>query len=317
MDELMSDTADSGRPAQTVRWARRLLPGQRAQLHVIDVEAGLSREILSSTQRLFEAPNWHPTGRWIVVNADGLLFRIDPHEPAGLVEIPTSGLPELNNDHLISPDGRWHYLSANDGHIYRLPWDGGMPERITASKSPERRFRHFLHGISPDGRTLAYVGTETRGGDEWGRRALWLLDLDTGAEQLVGDGCSPADGPEFSPDGRDLFFNSEMASSREGHAQIFRRRLADGRTQQLTFDERVNWFPHPSPDGRRLVFLSYEPGTLGHPPDCPVSLRLLDLPEGVPRELVSLFGGQGTINVSSWAPDSRRLAYVAYPVGAG
>lgn len=299
-----------------VRRGRQLLPGQRAELHVVDVETGLGREILRSTRRLIEAPNWHPSGRWIVVNADGLLFRIDAEDPSGLVEIPAPGLPDVNNDHLLSPDGRWHYLSADDGHLYRMPWEGGTPERLTTVKAPARRFRHFLHGISPDGRTLAYVGTEDLDGDEWGRRALWLLDLDTGAERLVGNGYSPADGPDFSPDGRQLYFNSEMASTREGHAQIFEHGLLDGRLRQLTYDERVNWFPHPSPDGRRLVYLSYEPGTVGHPPDRPVALRLIDLPEGAPRELVTLAGGQGTLNVPSWAPDSRRLAYVAYPVGA-
>lgn len=299
-----------------LRQARRLRPGQRAELHVIDVDSGFDRLLHASDERLFEAPHWHLEGRWIVVNADGLLFRIDAETPHGLVEIPTPGLPELNNDHLLSPDGRWHCLSANDGHLYRVPWEGGAGERLTVPKAAHRRFRHFLHGISPDGRTLAYVGTESLDGDEWGRRALWLLDLATGHERLVGDGCSPADGPEFSPDGRLLFFNSDMASSRAGHAQLFSHDLATGAMRQLTFDERVNWFAHPAPDGRRLAYLSYEPGTLGHPPDRRVRLRLMDWPAGTVRDLAEVFGGQGTLNVPSWAPDSRRLAYVAYPIEA-
>lgn len=300
--------------AQPVRWARRLRAGQRAELWIVDIDTGTSRLLLHSTQRLFEAPHWHPSGRWIVVNADGGLFRIEVDAPSGLEEIPTHGLPELNNDHLLSPDGRWHLLSANDGHLYRMPWEGGPFERLSSPKAESRRFRHFLHGVSPDGRMLAYVGTEHQGGDDWGRRALWLLDLDTGEEQLVGDGCSPADGPEFSPDGRHLVFNSEMASTRPGHAQLFRHDLRNGTTTQLTFDDRVNWFPHPSPDGGHLAYLSYESGTTGHPADRPVILRLMDLAGGASRDLVALFGGQGTINVTSWAPDSRRLAFVAYPI---
>ena len=301
------------RTTRTVRHARRLWPGQQAELHVLDVETGASQLLLSSTDVLFEAPNWHPDGRWIVVNGDGVLHRVDVDAPAELQEIPASGLPELNNDHLISPDGRWFYVSANDWHLYRLPWEGGAAERVTTPKAPERVFRHFLHGVSPDGNTLAYVGTEVLDGDEWGRRALWLLDLDSGDEQQLGNGYSVADGPDFSPDGHSVFFNSEVASTAEGHAQLFRHDLRDGSVEQLTADERVNWFPHPSPDGRRLVYLSYPPSTVGHPPDLPVELRLIDLPGGAPRTLVALPGGQGTINVPSWAPDGRRLAYVAYP----
>ena len=297
-----------------VRYARTLLPGQCAQLHVLDLETGADRVLVVSTDHLFEAPNWHPDGRWIVVNADGVLHRVDATDPTGLELIPMDGVPELNNDHLISPDGRWHYVSANDWHIYRAPWEGGQAERVTANKDPARVFRHFLHGISPDGRTLAYVGTETLDGDEWGTRALWLLHMDTGEERLLGEGYSPADGPDFAADGRTVYFNSEVASTREGHAQLFRHDLADGTVQQLTDDDRVNWFPHPSPDGRWLAYLSFPPGTIGHPADLPVELRLLELSTGRRTDLVALFGGQGTINVPSWSPDSRSLAFVAYPV---
>ncbi|WP_075292019.1 TolB family protein [Pararhizobium arenae] len=298
---------------EQVRWARKLGPQQRAELHIIDVTTGVASLVFSSGERLFESPNWHPDGRFILVNADGLLFRIDLKDPK-LVEIPSTGLPELNNDHLISPDGKWHYLSANDGHIYRLPFEGGHAQQITVAKPATRRFKHFLHGISPDGAKLAYVGVEDLNGDEWGRRALWMLDLDSGTETQIGDGYSPADGPDFARDGLSLFFNSEYNSAIEGHAQIFQVSFADQKVDQLTSDERVNWFPHPSPDGRMLAYLSYEPGTVGHPADQPVKLRLLSLENGTIRELVDLHGGQGTINVTSWSKDSKHLAYISYPL---
>ena len=281
---------------------------------MLDVSAGESRVLATSNEMLFEAPNWHPDGRSIMVNGAGTLFRVDAREPSGLEPIPTTGLPPLNNDHVISADGRWSYVSANDGHLYRIPWEGGHAERLSRDKDPDRSFRHFLHGVSPDGRTLAYVGTEAVAGDEWARRALWLLDLETGEERLIGDGYSPADGPEFSHDGSAVYFNSEVASTRPGHAQLFRHDLATGAVAQLTFDDRVNWFPHPSPDGRGVAYLSYPPGTVGHPANLDVVLRLIELSTMRTTDLVELFGGQGTINVPSWAPDSRQLAYVAYPI---
>ena len=128
------------------------------------------------------------------------------------------------------------------------------------------------------------------------------------------DSDKPHDGPEYSPDGVWLYFNSERASTSPGHAQLFRMRAADGSAiEQLTADERVNWFPHLAPDGQTVAYISFPPDTIGHPADKDVELRLM-APDGTQhRTLAAFFGGQGTINVNSWAPDSRRLAYVAYP----
>lgn len=309
----MKPVQTSPGPKEPLRYKFKLLPGQRAELYVLDVETGVSELLFASTEQLFESPNWHPSGQWIIVNADGLLYRARSTAPSGLERIEMSGIPDVNNDHVVSNDGRWHYLSANDWHLYRVAWEGGRAERITAEKEPTRAFRHFLHGISPDDRVLAYVGTELLGGDDWGKRAVWLLDLETGKERLLGDGYSPADGPDFSPDGMAVYFNSERASGETGRSQLFRHELASGAVQQLTFDERVNWFPHPSPNGRYLAYLSYPPGTAGHPADRPVQVHLLDLVESRTIEPLALPGGQGTINVPCWAPDSRRLAYIAYP----
>ncbi|MFJ5985773.1 TolB family protein [Lentzea sp. NPDC092896] len=295
---------------------RELLPGQRADLRVLDVATGESELVLSSTERLIEAPQFHPDGRHLVVNGDGVLLRVDLQGDRTPTVVPVTGLPPVNNDHVVTPDGLWHIASAVDGHLHRVPWNGGEAVRVTVDKEPERCFRHFLHGISPDGRRLTYVGVEMADGDEWGRRAVWTLDLGTGAEVQVGDGYSPADGPEFSPDGKALYFNSEFRSTIEGHAQLFRRDEVSGTVEQLTGDERVNWFPHPSPDGAHVAYLSYPAGTVGHPADLPVELRLLTLPRSAPRTLVALRGGQGTINVNSWSPDSRRIAYVEYPISA-
>lgn len=191
---------------------------------------------------------------------------------------------------------------------YRSPH--GAPRRVSNDRG--QRFHHYLHGISPDGSTLAYIGLE---GLPDGKRItnVWTIPAAGGADTQVTDDEHADDGSEYSADGKWIYFNSERASSVPGHAQLFR--ISGGTTEQLTHDERVNWFPHQAPDGSTVAYVSFPPGTLGHPVDVEdVRLRLLDA-DGRIRELVTLFGGQGTMNVPSWSPDSTRFAYVAYPLG--
>jgi TolB protein len=287
---------------------RRLAEGQIAELTVFDVETGTAN-IIFETGTVIEAPNWTPDGAHLIFNAGGELWRIgiDGGMP---VRIDTAPLADLNNDHVLSPDGATLYVSSDDGHLYRLPVTGGTPERV--SNVHAEPFHYYLHGISPDGTELAYVAVE---GPEDGKRInLFTIPAAGGPDRRLSDIDKPNDGPEYSPDGRWIYFNSERGSESPGHAQIFRMARDGSGIEQLTFDERVNWFPHLSPDGRRVAYLSYPPGTLGHPADKDVILRLMT-PEGADiRDLSAFHGGQGTINVNSWAPDSRRFAYVAYPM---
>jgi len=302
---------------------RPLAPGQRARLLVGHLHGGPPRLVHETTGTALEAPNWSPDGRWLVFNQDGLLLRIaadaEPGRRPGPEVIDTGRITDANNDHVLSPDGRTLYLSAGDGHIHAVPFEGGEPRRVTNPPAPgdgkAHPFRHFLHGISPDGGTLAYVGVEPFGGDEWGYRNIYTLPSAGGPDTRLTDSPAPADGPEFSPDGDWIYFNSEMEARVPGHAQIYRMRPDGSGTARLTGDERVNWFPHLSPDGRHLLYLSFPPGTEGHPADREVVLRLIDPEGGEPRDILTLFGGQGTLNVNSWAPDSRRFAYVDYPLG--
>ena len=297
---------------------RTLTAGQRSELWVHDIETGTDTLRHTSTDLLVEAPNWTPDGRWLIVNGDGRLLRIAAEgaasdDPRDYTEIDRGGIPTLNNDHVLSPDGQTVYVSADDGHIYAVPLRGGHARRITNTTPPG--LLHFLHGVSPDDATLAYIGLQFVDPADW--TAGFTTDIYTiptvgGPDVKLTDGGTQHDGCEYAPSGEFLWFNSERASSRPGHAQLFRLRLADGAIDQLTHDERVNWFPHVSPDGRRVVYISFPPGTLGHPADLDVILKEL-LPDGTTRDLVHLPGGQGTINVNSWAPDSRRFAYVRYP----
>lgn len=287
--------------------ARRLLPRQRAELVVLDITTGQT-QVIWEARELFEAPNWTLDGKWLVFNGDGRLWRISPDGSDGPHRITTAPIEDLNNDHVLAPDGETIFISANDGHLYRVPLAGGVPMKVSSYQG--ENYRHYLHGISPDGATLTYVaytpGPVMR---------LATMPAAGGPVTYLTDGACPVDGPEYSPDGAWLYYNGEGAARRPGHAQLFRMRPDGSGVQQLTHDDRVNWFPHVSPDGQWMSYISFPEGTLGHPADLAVILRLARPDGSEMRDLDAFNGGQGTINVPSWAPDSRRLAYVRYPIG--
>ena len=287
---------------------RRLRPNQRAEVWVADV-AGSARRVYTSDSTLLEAPNWAPDGRGLLLNGDGLLWRLDL-EPLALNKVVIDGLPPINNDHVLDAAAGLIYLSANDGHIYVAPIEGGTPERVTHDAS---RY-HFLHGVSPDGSTLAFV--DIPGGDFSAAGRLALISSKGGETSYPEAGSKHLDGPEYSSDGAWLYFNTEEFGSGPGHAQVARMPADGGPLQQLVTSDTVDWFPHPSPDGEYATYISFPTGTLGHPADLDVEVRLVRTADwGATVARFPLFGGQGTINVNSWSPDSRQFAFVAYPIG--
>lgn len=296
-------------PSPFTRKGRSLLPGQRSELTLINAD-GSGREVILVADEIIEAPNWHPDGDYLVFNAGGEIWRINV-DGSGLKKIDTGTIRDLNNDHVLSPDGKTIYLSnSGDWALYAVAIEGGTPRLV--SNVHENNYMHFLHGVSPDGKTLSYVAIE---GPEGKRRInMFTIPSAGGPDTRISDVSYPNDGPEYSPDGKWIYFNSERDATQPGHAQCYRMRPDGTGIEQLTHNERVNWFPHPSPDGTQYVYISYPKGTLGHPPDKDVKLMLMPPDGSWHKEIVSFFGGQGTINVNSWAPDSKRFAYVAYPV---
>ncbi|ROQ03053.1 WD40 repeat protein [Rathayibacter sp. PhB93] len=302
--------------------ARSLLPAQTCRIRVLDVASGEVTTVFSSDSLLVEAPNWSPDGLFLVVNGDGGLFRLPlgnaPVGPAGLEAIPLDGVPdELNNDHVLAPGGGTAYVSARDGHLYAVALDGSVPARRITTEGPGPRFKHYLHGVSPDGRLLALIGG---GEDATGRWVtnVYTMPAEGGSLTALTDDAHPDDGVDFSADGERLFFNSERDG---GVAQLFRMRLDGSGIERVVASDTVDWFPHESPDGAHLLYLAYPAGTAGHPENLPVELRLIEL-EGraagdtAPGRVVqSLLGGQGTINVAGWSPDGARFAYADYPLG--
>ena len=271
----------------------------RSIIETFAVAGGAVREVLAVEGRI-EAPNWDPSGQSLLVNGGGRMFRVPLAAPK-LVPVDTGFAVRCNNDHGISPDGRRIVLSHHTdrgAEIFMLDAEGGVPVAVTKA-APS-----WWHGWSPDGTRLAYVAA--RGGSRV--IDVYTIAVDGGEETRLTRGEGHCDGPDYSADGGLIYYNCD----RGGHAQIWVM-AADGSDQrQLFADDQVNWFPHPSPDGRHLVYLAYPPGTQGHPADLPVALVLCD-PQGAARRRVREFcGGQGTINVPSWAPDSSAFAYVRY-----
>jgi TolB protein len=301
--------ADVAAPA---RDQNKLEAGRVAQLTTIGIDGSEPRVVYQTTDHI-EAPNWSPDGRWLIVNFNGSLWRIAAEGGGKPQLIPTGDVTDVNNDHILSPDGQTIYFSAA-AHLYAVPFAGGQPRRISNDHEPQRQFKHFLHGISPDGKTLAFVGVEAVGKNAWGRLDLYTIPATGGADTRLTDTAAPDDGPEYSPDGNWIYFNSELNAKVAGHAQIYRMKPDGTGIEQLTSDERVNWFPHLSRDGKWIVYISFPPGTVHHPANKPVILRRMKPDGSQQADITSLPGGQGTINVNSWSPDNKRFALVAYPL---
>lgn len=268
-------------------------------LEVVALSSKDRRAVWSSTNH-FEAPNWSRDGASLIFNGRGRLYRIPVAggEPA---LIDTGVAIRCNNDHGLSPDGLTLVISDHSqedrkSRIYTLPSAGGLPKLITET-GPS-----YWHGWSPDGKTLAYCAERN------GEYDVYTIPAEGGVERRLTTATGLDDGPDFTADGQWIYFNSD----RTGQMHIWRMRLDGSAQEQVTHDAFNNWFPHPSPDGKWLVFLSYDKEVQGHPENKDVCLRVMPLAGGKIEILARLFGGQGTINVPSWSPDSRRIAFVSY-----
>ncbi len=274
-------------------------------LEVLDVATG-QRTVVKEFPYLVEAPNWSPDGQWLVYNSGGRIYRLAADGQGEPEAVNTGFVRRCNNDHVLSADGRQlavSHATREDGQsrIYTLPLEGTDSPRLVTPLAPS-----YLHGWSPDGQTLAYCA------ERGGNFDVYTIPAAGGEETRLTTADDLDDGPEYSPCGRYIWFNSV----RTGLMQVWRMK-ADGSEQtQMTFDaDRNSWFPHVSPDGRQVIFIAYRKGDLRpneHLPNKHVELRLMPATGGEPRTVARLFGGQGTINVNSWAPDSRRVAFVSY-----
>lgn len=271
-------------------------------LETVDVATG-ERTVRKRFDSLIEAPNWLPDGNTLLYNAGGSLWLFDLTTKESR-KVDTGSAARCNNDHVLSPDGGQVGLSSAgpEGRslVYVVPLSGGEP-RLVTPVGPS-----YLHGWSPDGRTLAYCAE--RGGEF----DIYTMPVEGGEETRLTDAPGLDDGPEYSPDGRHIWFNSV----RSGLMQVWRMDAGGQNQTRMTWDEESNcWFPHLSPDGKQVAYIAYKKGDVApgdHPPCKHVEIRLMDADGSNTRTLVRLFGGQGTLNVNSWSPDGTKLAFVSY-----
>ena len=291
-------------------------PRYGSKISIYDL-ASKSVQTLYQTNESFEAPNWSPDGKYLLSNSRNRLYRIpvdgtgsSTPEPLNLDHLDQS--LRCNNDHGFSPDGKQIAISASSpssrqSQVYMASADGSNA-RLMVAKAPS-----YFHGWSPDGRFLSFIGQRE------GNFDIYRVSVEGGEEQRLTSSPGYDDGSDYSPDGKWIYFNSD----RSGSWDIWRI-PADGagpddaKAERVTNDELEDWFPHPSPDGKWLLFFSFPKGTTGHNDKRDgVQLRMIPMPGAsikseTPQVLLKFFGGQGTINVNSWSPDSKRFAFVVY-----
>lgn len=277
-----------------------------SELVILNIETGQENIILQE-KRHFEAPNWSRDGNYLIINSNGLLEKISTTgKKLGIID--THFANQCNNDHGISFDGKWLIISHNDNtvkseggnsRIFILPIDGSSAPRLITESHPS-----YWHGISHDNKWIVYCAMRN---GEWD---IFKASIETGEETRLTNAQGLDDGPEYSYDGKWIYFNSH----RTGRMHIYRMRTDGSEQTQLTNDNYDNWFPHPSPDNKSVVYISYIEDQKGaHPFGKDVIIRLLDVETGDTKDLTPIFyGGQGTLNVHSWSPNGKQIAFVRY-----
>ncbi len=290
----------------------------RSKISIYDLDSKSIR-VVYTADKLWEAPNWSPDGKYLLANSGGALYKfvLDASGKAQPEKLALDSGYECNNDHGLTLDGKLLAFSARhsaskDSQVYVASSDGTNP-RLLTTNSPS-----YFHGWSPDGKWLAFVGKR---GDHFN---IFRIPVGGGNEERLTSSPVNADGPDYSPDGKWIYINSNRNGWDIWRFPAEGAGPGDNKAERITSDELEDWFPHPSPDGKWLVFLSFPKGTPGHDVKTNVQLRMMPMPQSAPhaaaadpgsiQSLAQIFGGQGTINVNSWSTDSRKFAFVSYEV---
>ncbi len=277
-----------------------------SSLKAIEIDPGARRAIVAyTTKARAMAPNWSRDGKWLIFDQDGKMFRVAAdglrvgNGPAE--QINTGDATGCNGSHGLSPDGKWLAITctmvSNPGNrVYIIPTSGGEPRLVTANPDS------YFHTWSPDGKTIVFTRPSH------GRGNIYAISVDGGTETALTTGSGMSDDPDYSPDGKFIYFNTD----RWGGMQIARMNADGGGVEQVTHDNFRNWTPHASPDGKSIVYIAYPPDITTHAANKDVALHILSTSDGSIRVLTNFVGGDGSMNVPNWSPDSKGLAFVSY-----
>jgi TolB protein len=286
----------------------------RSRVFIFDLRDG-SSHLVYQADSIWEAPNWSPDGKYLLLNSNGAIYKflLQQDGTAEPTKLPIPSSYDCNNDKAVSPDGSKLAFSATlapseDSQVFLALADGSDIKRMTLD-SPS-----YFHGWSPDGNTLAFVA-QRNGSDQFD---IYSMPAAGGPEKRLTLNIHHDDGPDYSPDGKWIYINS----NRSGKESIWRLPPGGGGpddhdARMVVNDGLADWFPHMSPDGMKLVYIGYPAGTATHDPrTVHIALKLISIKHGkvaaTQKVLVDAIGGQGSMNVNSWAPDSMRFAYVTY-----
>lgn len=134
---------------------------------------------------------------------------------------------------------QWERHGGRD--VYAISVKGGEPQRITDSPDDE-----FDFAISPDGKSLVVV---MKRGDA---SVLEIVELADGRRTPLVRSIGAVYGPDWSPDGRFVAYNSDE----DGDQEIYIVDRAGHGAVQITDNDVADHLPVWSPDGGRLIYTS-------------------------------------------------------------